>query len=334
MVESSEILFESDFDSYQNSGMLEIHKKEIHSNRVSVMKLIFCVFLATFLTLSFWSNKLYSPRGFSELAHSMKDQVRGFINDQETDDAYVPTGTVKPNIIYILADDLGWNSIGNDDFDVAFATPVLSTLAKNGITLGNYYAQEVCTPSRASLLTGRYPLSIGMQYFMVETALPWGMGLNETTMAEALSANGYRTHMFGKWHLGHFSPRYLPTARGFDTYTGILNGEAYYWSKRNPDHPHFKDFMSADKDCYWAYDEDDIHDYSTYMYRDKAIQTIEEHDAKNPLFLFLSFQAVHDPFDDVNGVHTKGIPKEYIDDSDVYYKIQTQLKVLLPQKEL
>lgn len=161
---------------------------------------------------------------------------------------------------------------------------------------------------------------------MVETALPWGMNLNETTFVEVLADNGYRTHMFGKWHLGHHSPRYLPTARGFDTYTGVLNGEAYYWSKRNPDHPHFKDFLASDKDCYWAYDQDDMHDYSTYMFRDKAIETIEEHDATNPLFLFLSFQSVHDPFDDVNGVHEKGIPKEYVEDAAVYQKIQTTVK--------
>jgi hypothetical protein len=105
-----------------------------------------------------------------------------------------------------------------------------------------------------------------------------------------------------------------------------LNGEEYYWSKRNVDHPHFKDFMSADRNCYWPYDQDNIHDYSTHLFRDKAVQTIEEHDATNPLFLFLSFQAVHDPFTDVNGVHSKGIPKEYVSDS-IYNQIKSNVQV-------
>lgn len=237
-----------------------------------------------------------------------------------------PISEIKPNIVFILADDLGWNSMGDDDFDLSFATPVLSTLAENGIVMENYYSMEVCTPARASLLTGRHPLTIGMQYFMVETAIPWGLPLNETTIAEVLAENGYRTHLFGKWHLGHHSARHLPTARGFDTFTGFLNGEQYYWSKRNPDHPHFKDFMAMDRECYWPYDEDDIHTYSTWMYRDKAVETIEEHDATNPLFLFMSFQAVHDPFDDIQGVHEMGIPKEYIDEADIYEYINTKVK--------
>jgi hypothetical protein len=68
-----------------------------------------------------------------------------------------------PNFVFLLADDLGWNSIGYENYDLYFATPNLDSLARKGIVMDNYYALEVCTPSRASLLTGRYPLSIGMQ---------------------------------------------------------------------------------------------------------------------------------------------------------------------------
>lgn len=230
----------------------------------------------------------------------------------------------KPNIIFLLADDLGWNSIGHEDYDIDFTTPTLTAMAAKGITMENYYAQEVCTPARGSLLTGRHPLSIGMQYFMVESAIPWGLELNETTIAEVMSDNGYKTHMLGKWHLGHSTPRYLPTARGFDTFTGMLNGESYYWSKRNPDHPHFKDFLASDRDCFWPYDEEDIHDYSTHQYRDMAVEIIENHDTVDPLFMYLSFQAVHDPFDDVNGVHEFGIPKEYMD-GQLYQRIKVRV---------
>jgi arylsulfatase A-like enzyme len=69
--------------------------------------------------------------------------------------------SVKPNFVFILADDLGWNSLGYLNYDLNFTTPTLTSLAQQGIIMGSYYAQEVCTPSRAALLTGRYPLSIG-----------------------------------------------------------------------------------------------------------------------------------------------------------------------------
>ena len=257
------------------------------------------------------------------------DNPRGVVVKPNTESETVASS--KPNIIFILADDLGWNSIGHEDYDIDFTTPTLTEMAAKGITMENYYAQEVCTPARGSLLTGRHPLSIGMQYFMVESAIPWGLELNETTIAEAMSAAGYKTHMLGKWHLGHSTPRYLPTARGFDTFTGMLNGESYYWSKRNPDHPHFKDFLASDRDCFWPYDEEDIHDYSTHQYRDMAVEIIENHDTTDSLFMYLSFQAVHDPFDDVNGVHEFGVPKEYMD-GQLYHRIKTEVVGLKRQQ--
>jgi arylsulfatase A-like enzyme len=238
------------------------------------------------------------------------------------DDDYNQFGS-KPHIIIFLADDMGWNSVGYENYDLDFATPILDDLASDGIIFNQFYAQEVCTPARGSLLTGRYPLTIGMQFSMVQTAIPWGLDYNETTIAEVLQADGYTTHMFGKWHLGHYSPRMLPTARGFDTYTGYVNGESYYWSKRNPDHTHFKDMINSTSDCYDIYRADDIHTYSTFFYRDKAIEIIDNHDVSESMFLYMAWQAVHDPFTDVN-VHQKGIPKEYVD-ADIYGQITSEV---------
>lgn len=85
---------------------------------------------------------------------------------------------VKPNFVFILADDLGWNSIGYDNFDLEYVTPMLNKLAANGIKMTNYYAQEVCTPSRAAFLTGRYPIRLGMQFEEVGTAEGWGLDLS------------------------------------------------------------------------------------------------------------------------------------------------------------
>jgi hypothetical protein len=236
------------------------------------------------------------------------------------------SSTDAPHIIFILADDLGWNSIGYYDYDLSFATPHLTALAKDGIILANYYSQEVCTPGRAALLTGRYPLSIGMQYGVVETDTPWGLNLNETTLAEVLKLNGYATHMLGKWHLGHHSPQYLPTARGFDTFTGYFDGDNYYYSKRNPTKDTFFDFTSSDKDCYYNYVNPNMHNYSTHLYRDLAINIINDHKSTVPLFLYLSFQAVHDPFEDVTDLRT--VSSEFIE-KDIYDKILTDVVVSL-----
>ena len=256
---------------------------------------------------------------------SLDGSTINIVDVEEGVDSY--TFGSKPHIIYILADDLGWNSIGYEDFDLSFTTPTLTTLAQEGIIMNSFYAQEVCTPARASLLTGRLPLTVGMQYSMVQTAMPWGLDLAETTLAEVLRDDNYSTHMLGKWHLGHYSPRLLPTARGFETFTGFLNGESYYWSKRNPDHTTFHDLMYSTEDCYIPYDADDMHDYSTFFYRDKAKQLIREHNSTDKsLFLFLSFQAVHDPFVDI-GIHENGIPKEYLDE-DMYSQIISSVKVM------
>jgi hypothetical protein len=104
----------------------------------------------------------------------------------------------KPNFIVIVADDLSWNSIGYTEPKYEVITPTLTSLARSGVIMDNFYAQEVCSPARASLLTGRYPLSIGMQYGMVAATAEWGMDLDEMTIAEILSDHGYATHMLGK----------------------------------------------------------------------------------------------------------------------------------------
>jgi len=228
-----------------------------------------------------------------------------------------------PNFVVIVADDLGWNALSYNDEDISFATPTLSGLASKGIIMGNYYAQEVCSPSRASLLTGRYPLSVGMQYGMVAATAEWGLDLDEVTIAEVLSDNGYKTHMLGKWHLGYFSPLFLPTARGFDDYIGYVNGENYYWSKRSTDYPEFVDFMEADKDCYKPYNGSDMHDYSTTFYTNHAIQIIEDHPTDDPLFLYLAYQAVHDPFVDT-GKFRNGMPDSLMD-ADVLSQIHSNI---------
>ena len=126
-----------------------------------------------------------------------------------------------PNFVFILADDLGYNSLSQE------ISPFLTTLKENSINLSNYYAQEVCTPSRMSLLTGRYPLTLGWQYGAQEASETGGLPLDETTIAEVLQLQGYTTFMMGKWNAGNSSPRYLPTGMYVPLYD-VLLPDPYY----------------------------------------------------------------------------------------------------------
>lgn len=281
---------------------------------VRFLKFVFSTFLVGGIVFAIY---IVTKSSISEV------NIVGSVDDDST--AAVVEENSRPHIVFLLADDMGWNSMGYQDFDLSFTTPVMTSMAQNGIIMDSFYAQEVCTPARAALLTGRYPLTTGMQYSIIMPTTSWGLDLDEVTLAQVLSDDGYKTHMYGKWHLGHYSPRYLPTARGFDSYVGFLSGEGYYWSKRNPDHSKFIDFMESNSTCYSPYTQDDVHTYSTFLYRDKAIDTIKEHNKSSPLFMYIAFQAVHDPFIDLNH-HSKGVPKEYLRDG-VYDQIHSEVEV-------
>ncbi|MGH9656960.1 MAG: sulfatase family protein, partial [Bryobacteraceae bacterium] len=122
------------------------------------------------------------------------------------------------NIVVILADDLGWGDLGC--YGGSIRTPNLDRLAAEGMRFTNYYsANPVCSPSRAGLLTGRYPTRAGVPRVLFPNDTT-GLPESEQTIAQLLKTRGYRTMCVGKWHLGHLPP-YLPTRRGFDGYFGI-----------------------------------------------------------------------------------------------------------------
>ena len=106
----------------------------------------------------------------------------------------------RPNIILILADDLGWNDVSWTNKEMQ--TPNLEQLASQGVRMDQAYSQQVCTPSRAALLTGKYPFHIGRQKRALKPLQPTGLHLNLTTLPQELKKLGYATHMVGKWHLG------------------------------------------------------------------------------------------------------------------------------------
>jgi arylsulfatase A len=125
-----------------------------------------------------------------------------------------------PNIVLILADDLGWGDLGSYG-SALIATPNLDRLARQGVRMTDFYASaNVCTPSRAGLLTGRYPIRTGLAHQVIQPPDTNGLPHAEVTLAEALKPE-YATALVGKWHLGHVAPFWPPTGHGFDLFFGL-----------------------------------------------------------------------------------------------------------------
>jgi len=124
----------------------------------------------------------------------------------------------SPNVVFIYCDDLGYGDLGC--YGSGIPTPNLDRMAAEGMRFTQFYsANPVCSPSRAALLTGRYPTRVGVPRVLFPTDTV-GLSGSETTLAQVLKAKGYKTMCVGKWHLGHL-PEFLPTNRGFDEYYGI-----------------------------------------------------------------------------------------------------------------
>jgi arylsulfatase A-like enzyme len=189
----------------------------------------------------------------------------------------------RPNVVLILADDLGWADVGWHGHEIK--TPHLDKLAAAGARLEQFYVQPVCSPTRAALMTGRYPMRHGLQVGVVRPWAQYGLPLEERTLPQALKEAGYETAICGKWHLGHFRPAYLPTRRGFDHQYGHYNGAIDYFT-------HIRDGGFD-----WHRDDHARHDdgYSTHLLAREAVRLIDEHDKARPLFLYVPFNAVHAP---------------------------------------
>jgi arylsulfatase A-like enzyme len=189
----------------------------------------------------------------------------------------------QPNIIYFLADDLGWADVGWHGSEIK--TPNLDKLANGGAKLEQFYVLPVCSPTRAALMTGRYPIRHGLQVSVVRPWAQYGLPLDERTLPQALKEAGYTTHLSGKWHLGHFQPDYLPTRRGFDTQYGHYNGALNYLT-HDRDGGH--DWHRNDQECR---DEG----YATILLGSEAVRVVEQAQPEKPFFLYVAFNAPHTP---------------------------------------
>ncbi len=205
---------------------------------------------------------------------------------------HAQAATNKPNIVYIVADDLGWKDVGYHGSDIR--TPNLDQLAQDGARLEQFYAQPMCTPTRAALMTGRYPFRYGLQTLVIPSGQTYGLATDEWLLPQALKEAGYDTAIIGKWHLGHGDMKYWPRQRGFDYQYGPLIGELDYFTHEQ--------HGVID----WYRDNQVVKDpgYTTTLLGNDAVKYIDDHNASVPFYLYLTFNAPHTPYQ---------APQEYLD---------------------
>ena len=187
----------------------------------------------------------------------------------------------KPNIVVILADDLGWADIGYHDSDVL--TPNLDKLVTQSVRLERHYVMPTCTPTRVGLMTGRYP----SRYGVLSPAYGKIFDDDTVTVAQALRECGYRTAITGKWHMGS-PPDYTPLKYGFDTSYGYFDGQI---------DPYKHDYKNGKPSWHRNDKLLDEEGHSTDLIASEAVRIIEaEHD--KPFFLYVTFSVPHHPLDE------------------------------------
>lgn len=194
----------------------------------------------------------------------------------------------RPNIVLVLADDLGYGDVGfQGGKDIP--TPNLDALARGGVRFTNAYVScPVCSPTRAGLLTGRYQQRFGHEFNPGPPAVAdpeFGLPLGQRTLPEYLGKLGYRTGMVGKWHLG-LKPKFHPTQRGFVEFFGFLHGSHEYFDPRGRQ----GDPISRGTEPV------DEKEYLTDAFTREAVAFIARH-KDEPFFLYLAYNAVHSPME-------------------------------------
>ena len=244
------------------------------------------------------------------------------------------TMAVKPNIIIIMADDLGYGGLscyGNKEIH----TPYLDQMAVEGMRFTDFHSNgAVCSPTRAALLTGKYQQRVGIEGVVTaKSHRTVGLALEEVTFADALREEGYVNGMVGKWHLG-YPATFNPTLQGFDQFRGFVSGNVDY-------HAHFD--QENYEDWWW---QDTLHPeegYSTDLITKHAVNFIEAHQKENFL-LYIAHEAPHYPIQGRQSAPTRGpeaVQKSLSDtESNEIYKEMIEVmdegigKVLHTLKEL
>lgn len=198
----------------------------------------------------------------------------------------------KPNIIIFFTDDQGYADVGTYGA-VGFETPNFDNLADDGIRFTNFYVPAtVCTPSRAALLTGKYPKRLGMHESVLFPFSETGLDTAEITIADLLKENGYSTSIVGKWHLGHLE-EFMPLNNGFESFYGVP-----YSNDMNNHYYQHKDFQSPPLPFYRNKEvilEDPDQSQLTKMYTNEVVSQIKNRAKRKPFFIYLAHNMPHLP---------------------------------------
>lgn len=190
----------------------------------------------------------------------------------------------RPNIVYIMADDLGNAGLGYRGGNIK--TPNIDKLATEGVRLESFYGQPVCTPARAALMTGRYPMRYGLQTDVNFPSHTYGLPTDERTLPQALKDVGYKTLMVGKRHLGHADKKFWPQNRGFDYFYGNVIGEVDYFTRERGGIIDWQRNGTSLKEV----------GYYAKLNGDDAVKLIDEQDGEQPFFLYFASLAPHAPY--------------------------------------
>ncbi len=223
--------------------------------------------------------------------------------DESLPAAEISVNSVRPNILIIVADDLGWGDVGYNESEIN--TPNLDALANEGLQLDRFYTFPFCSLTRAAFMTGRQPLRMNVRG-PISAGKP-KPPLDEMFISEVFSKEGYQTWMIGKWHLGgERSIRYRPNERGFDSFYGHIGGGVDHY-----EHTHWK---NKKHDWFVGGRRAKVNGYTTSLLTDEAIRKIKQRDQHNPFFLYLSYSAPHEPIQ---------APPEYV---EKYAHIKSDLR--------
>ncbi len=196
-----------------------------------------------------------------------------------------PDRSQRPNVVLIITDDVGYGDFG--PYGVTdIRTPHVDRLAKEGVRLTDFYAAPVCTPTRASLITGRYQQRVGLEEAL-PSAGPRDRGLLPTgrSLPQLLKKNGYATGLVGKWHLG-WKPEFGPNEHGFDYFFGFKSGAIDFYTHES---------ANGMDDLFENTTPVHVDGYMTDLITARAVRFIEQH-AAEPFFLDVSYNAAHWPF--------------------------------------
>jgi arylsulfatase A-like enzyme len=190
------------------------------------------------------------------------------------------TSAKKPNVLFILADDMGFGDVGYNGSEIA--TPTLDQLARNGVQLDRNYVYPICSPTRAALMTGHSPLEYGIDGPMSDST---GLPLDVKIMPQYFKDMGYQTFMIGKWHLGIGNTDYWPTSRGFDYHYGFLGGWVDFYTH----------MYSGGLD--WQRNGKSVREqgHATDLLTADAIRVLGARNKDLPFLMYLTYNAPHSP---------------------------------------